>query len=154
MLGVLWWGGFTVLGVWAQFFFPGIDFFAPGLILCFQENRGRLALWLAVAWILILEGSGSLAFGYGLPWYAGLALLYAAGRWIFHAKNVLFMCILGLSLGAWHYLLTLGLAELEDVLVPAGRLLREGAWQAVVFPVEWALLNRFYPERLRDAPAL
>jgi hypothetical protein len=154
MLSLFWWGGFTILGIWAQFFFPGVDFYAPGLILCLQEDRPKLAVWLALAWILILEGGGSLAFGYGILWYAGLVLLYAAGRWIFHARNLLFMCILGLGLGLWHYLLTLGLAELEDVMAPAGRLAWEGLWQAVIFPLEWLLLSRLYPERLRDAPAL
>jgi hypothetical protein len=154
MLEALWWGGFTVLGVWAQYFFPGVDFYAPGLILCLQEGRPRLALWLAVIWILILEGSGSLAFGYGVLWCVGLFLLYAAGRWVFHAKNLLFMCLLGLCMGLWHYLLILGLAELESIDVPMVRLLWDGVWQAVVFPLEWLLLNRFYPERLRNVSAL
>ncbi|EGB15779.1 hypothetical protein DND132_2576 [Pseudodesulfovibrio mercurii] len=148
-LAVLWWGTYTVLGVWAQRTVPGIDFFAPALIVSLQEEDPRHTVLLAVVWILLVEGTGNLPFGYGLAWYGLLAAAFFAGRWLFEARSYLFMGLLGLWLGLLHPTLIYGLSSLSNLEVSMRPILIQGGIQAVVFPAIWFLVDRFFPARLR-----
>jgi hypothetical protein len=141
---VVFWAIFTVSGVWLQSFMPGLDFFAPGLVLCFQEEDTRAVVALAVLWLLLQEGMGSLAFGTGILWYGILAALFFFGHWLFEAKNFVFMIILGVCLGVMHFALTQIMAQLQDWLVSPGRVMMESLLQAVVFPVQWGLIYIIY----------
>lgn len=146
----LWWGAYTLLAVWAQRFVSGVDFLAPGLVFAMQERSNACTIWLAVAWILLQEGMGNLPFGYGLAWYGLLALFYLMGRWLFEARSILFMCLLGLWLGVLHPLLVYFLASLGNLAVPMRTALVEGSVQAVIFPVVWVAVDNFFPKGLRQ----
>jgi len=134
------WIVFTVSGLWLQNFMPGIDLLAPGLVLSLQEEKLRTSILLGVAWLLIQEGTGSLAFGTVLLWYAVLAALFYFGHYLFEAKNFLFMIIIGIALGALHIALMGIMGHLQEWRVIMSRVFMEGGIQAVVFPVEWGLL--------------
>lgn len=149
MYGLVWWTGYTIVGIWLQFFVPGVDFLAPGLVISMQEHGGGRTFWLAALWILLQEGMGSLSFGYGIAWYGALVLMYMAGRWLFESKSVLFMILLGVGLGALHVLLVWAMASLELMSVPMRRVLLEGLAQMAAFPVFWAMADRMFPKRLR-----
>ena len=151
LLAFFWWGAYTVLAVWAQRAWPGIDFFAPGIILSLQEEEtGKRTAILGVVWILIMEGAGSLPFGYGLAWYGLLAAFYFTGRWLFEARSILFMALLGLILGRLHPALIYGLSSLSNLKVVMRPVWIEGAVQAVAFPLIWAAADYFFPKRLRQ----
>lgn len=141
---ILFWSLFTVAGIWLQGAIPGVDFLAPGLVLCLQEEKWTVSAWLGLAWLFIQEGTGSLAFGTGLLWYGALVGLYYFGHWLFEAKNFLFMFILGISLGVLHLVLSHVMAVLQDWTLPADRVLVEGLLQALIFPVEWGLIYLIY----------
>ena len=149
VLAVLWWLVFTLLAVWASRIVPGVDFFGPGLVLCLQEQRGE-TFWLAGLWLLLLEGMGTMSFGYALVWFGAIVLMFHGGRWLFETRSFLFMCLMGAVLGAAHYALSLGMLTLEDMTVPRHRLLMEGLAQALVFPMQWSLMDRWFPDRLRS----
>ena len=149
-LAILWWAAYTVIGVWAQRTLPGIDFFAPGLILSLQEQSGQRSILLALIWILLIEGMGSLPFGYGLAWYGSLAVMFFSGRWLFEARSILFMALIGLGLGALHPALGYGLASLAKLRISMEPLFIEGAMQAVAFPVIWLVADNLFPKRLRQ----
>ena len=149
-LAIFWWAGYTILGIWAQRFVPGVDFLAPGIVLSMQEEAGHRTIWLAVIWILLQEGMGNLPFGYGLAWYGSLALFYIMGRWLFEARSILFMCLLGLGLGLFHPLLMYSLGSLAKMAVPFNAAVVEGVIQACVFPVVWVLADWVFPKRLRQ----
>jgi len=149
-LSLLWWGAYTLIGVWAQRTFPGIDFLAPGIIVSLQEESGQRTAVLAVIWILLMEGTGNLPFGYGLAWYGLLAAAFLAGRWLFEARSYLFMALLGLWAGALHPALVYGVASLANLEVPMRPILIQGAIQAGVFPIIWFLADHFFPARLRQ----
>ncbi len=136
---ILFWTFFTLAGVWLQSMLPGVDFLAPGFILCLQEEKWSVTAWLSLIWLFIQEGTGSMAFGSGLLWYGALAGLYYFGHWLFEAKNFLFMFILGICLGLLHLILTHVMAGLNDWTILGGRVLMECLLQALVFPVEWGL---------------
>jgi hypothetical protein len=148
-LAILWWGVYTVLGIWAQRTVPGIDVFAPALIVSLQEESGQRTSVLLVIWILLIEGTGNLPFGYGLAWYGLLAAAFFAGRWLFEARSYLFMVLLGLWLGLLHPALIFALSSLANLAVPMRPILIQGAIQAVAFPVIWFLVDCFFPARLR-----
>ena len=139
---MLFWLGFTVACIWLQHFIQGVDFLVVGLILLLQEGRWPKTLWLALLWILIQDGGGNLAFGPALLWYAGVAALFHAGRWLFEAENVLFILLLGLSLGVWHLGLVWLMASLQDVVVSGPALLRESLVQALVVLPVWLAAHK------------
>lgn len=137
---ILFWAVFTLTGAWMQSVIPGVDFLAPGFILAMQEEKWTVPVWLGLIWLFIQEGTGSLAFGTGILWYGVLAGLYFVGHWLFEARNFLFMFILGLCLGAMHFLLINVMVVLQDWTIPLHRLLLESALQILIFPVEWGLI--------------
>jgi hypothetical protein len=149
MLAALWWSAFTVAGIWGQNFVPGVDLLAAGLVVSLQEQTRSKTFWLAVAWIVLQEGIGSLAFGYGILWYGALTAMFFLGRWLFEAKSILFIGLIGISLGVLHFAFTLTLASLEDLALPQGRLLAESALQVLTFPACWWAADRLYPARLK-----
>lgn len=147
---VLWWTTYTVLGVWAHRTVPGIDFFAPGIILSLQNQGGRPTILLALVWILLIEGMGSLPFGYGLAWYGSLSAMYFVGRRLFEARSILFMGLIGLGLGVAHPVLTWGLSSLANLRVSLEPLVMQGCMQAVSFPLIWLLAGNLFPTRLKQ----
>lgn len=149
LLAVLWWSAYTVIGVWVHRTVPGIDFFAPGLILSLQEQSVRRTTALALVWMLLVEGMGSLPFGYGLAWYGLLAAMYFTGRWLFEARSILFMALIGAGLGVLHPVLIWGLSSLAYLKVGLEPLLIEGAMQVVAFPVIWLVAANLFPQRLK-----
>lgn len=148
-----WWLCFTVLAVWGQYFFHGVDLLVAGLILSLQEEDAKQTLWLLAAWMLIQEGAGSLAFGHAILWYGAVLALFFLGRWLFEAENVLFILLLGLALGAWRYLLVQLMANLNDYAILDARLLRESLLQGLVIPPSWYLARRMR-QRTRSAARL
>lgn len=150
LLAIFWWGGYTIFAIWAQKIVPGVDFLAPGLILSMQEKGGHRTLALAVVWMLLQEGMGNLPFGYGVAWYGMLAMFYVVGRWLFEARSFLFMCMIGVGLGALHPILAYSLAELANMVVPVKAAAVEGVIQAAAFPVVWLFIDYFFPRSLRQ----
>ena len=149
-LAIIWWTIYTVLGIWAHRTIPGIDFFAPGVIISLHEQGGHRTVLLTMVWILLIEGMGSLPFGYGLAWYGLLTVMYFMGQWLFEARSILFMGLIGLGLGVLHPVLIYGLSSLANLRIPLQPLIMEGVMQAAAFPVIWLIADNLFPKRLRQ----
>lgn len=93
---------------------------------------------------------GNLPFGYGVAWYGLLAVFYIVGRWLFEARSILFMCLLGVGLGVLHPLLMYSLGSLANLKMPFQIAIMEGIVQAATFPVIWMLADRLFPKGLRQ----
>ncbi len=145
----LFWIGFVLIGIWAQRFLPGVDFFAPALVVCLQQRRVSATVWLAGLFIVLQEGVGSLAFGSLILWYAGLLVVYLVGRWLFESRNFLFIFIIGAFLGVWRFVLVRMMASLQDMVPDQGRLAAECTLQAVLFTLEWGVLFALYKRNVR-----
>lgn len=150
LTSIFWWAGYTILSVWLQRFVPGVDFLAPGIIICMQEQGGWRTLWLAIVWILLMEGMGNLPFGYGIAWYGLLVIFYFVGRWLFEARSFLFMCLLGIGLGGLHPVLSYSLARLASMSVNWDMVVMEGVVQAVTFPIVWLVVDYLLPRSMRQ----
>jgi len=148
---MVFWLIYTALGIWAQRLIPGVDIFAPALVVCLQLRRVTQFFWLALAWIILQEGMGNLPFGNLLLWYGGLVLFFVVGRWLFESRNLIFVFIIGIFMGSWHYLLTQLMADLQNLEVLRGQLLVESFYQAVLFPLVWAVTFNIYKRRVPDA---
>ncbi len=149
MLGIFWWGSFTVVGVWAQYFFPGIDFLAPGILVSLQEERPGVTVWLVLFWILLQEGMGSLFFGSAILLYGTLILAYHIGRNLFDSRSLTLVCFLGGVLGVCHFLFILMILRLENMIFPLERIFLESVAQAVLLPLVWYVAHWFFPQRLK-----
>lgn len=150
MTQAVWWLFYTLAAVWAQSFFPGVDFLAPGLIVCLQKDTKAKAFWLGLCWVIIQEGASSLSFGYALAQYAVLLACYAVGRWLFEGRNFVFICLLGVLLAAAHYTLTVTLARFQEYLFDPNPVLVEAGWQALFFPLAWLAASELYPRPPQD----
>ncbi|BBD09667.1 hypothetical protein [Desulfovibrio ferrophilus] len=151
---VVFWLIFTVIGVWAQRLLPGVDFFAPALVVCLQQRRITQFVWLTLAWIILQEGMGNLPFGNLLLWYSGLVLIFVVGRWLFESRNLIFVFIIGIFMGSWHFLLTQIMTNLQVLEVNRAQLLLEGVHQAVIFPLAWAITYNVYKRMVPDVGPL
>ncbi len=146
---ILWWFGFTVIALWGQTALPGVDLLVAGLIVSLQEGRLRQSAVLGCCFLLINEGAGSLAFGAGLAWYMAAAALFVVGRWLFEQRNILFIALIGVSLGLWRYALLAILATLQEYRFDRETALWECVMQALAFPVAWAITSALRPRQKR-----
>ena len=147
---VLFWFAYTVAGVWLQYLLPGADVFAPALVVCLQERRLRQFAWLLPCWIILMEGSGNMPFGSMILRYAGLVTVFVAGRWLFESRNVVFVFIIGIVMGGWHFLLSQIMAGLQGLEVGERLLMVESVQQAVLFPLAWALAYNLFKSKVPD----
>jgi len=144
MRSPLFWLLFTVAAVWGQFLVPGTDFLAAGLVVSMQEQGRTRTLWLALFWILLQEGMGSLAFGTVPLLYGVLFLGFHFGRWLFEPRNFLFICLIGVFSGISQAWLGLTMATLQGVVADRNEVITAAAVQVTLLPMEWALLSKLY----------
>ncbi len=149
MFSFLWWTAFTVVGIWAQKVLPGVDFLAPGLLLCIQMERKTLLIWLILFWSLIQEGIGGLPFGYSLLWYSSIFALYRCGAMFFDVQSLMFALLCGAGLGLLHPFIIGVMTMLADMNWAPDRYIYEGILQFAIFPLEWLFIKYIYPERLK-----
>lgn len=149
MLAALWWFVFTICGIWGQALAPGVDFFAPGMAISLRWQRPAVTVVLAVVWMAIQEGAGGLAFGYGILWYFTLFSLLTLGRWLLDPDSFQFQALIGLALGAAHFLLLYLMAVLELRAFPLKRVLLECLLQMALYPALWYTASNLFPERLK-----
>ncbi|CCO23335.1 hypothetical protein [Maridesulfovibrio hydrothermalis] len=149
MHSILWWAGFTFVAIWAQKILPGVDFMAPGLLLCIQLEKKSHVFWLILIWSLIQDGVGGLPFGYSIIWYSSILILYRCGAMFFDVQSMMFALLCAAGLGLLHPLLTGIMSMLADMVWVSDRYIFEGILQALIFPAEWLLLKYLYPVRFR-----
>lgn len=139
----------TLAAIWGQYFLTGVDLLAPAFLVSLQEERPAVNFWLCLAWILLQEGMGSLAFGAGVLFYVSMALLFWVGRWMFEAKNFLFVCLLGVFSGLLHGSIALVMGILQDAAIPPSWMISTSLWQTLCFIVGWVVVSRLYAMQVK-----
>ncbi len=140
----LFWPLFVILAVWLQLLFPGMDFFAAGIILCLQREGVGKAAPLILVCILIQEGAGPLAFGTSVLRYGALIGFYLLGRNLFEVHSPAFILLLGLVFSVVHFFSLKTMAGLQVWSISDPRVLFESALLFIIFLVEWLLLSKAY----------
>ncbi len=97
---IIFWSAFTIIGIWGQFLMPGVDFLTTGLVVLLQLGYLSSAFWFGLLWMLIQEGTGTLAFGAVMLYYAGLVLAFYFGAAFFEVRNLLFSAVFFMVLAA------------------------------------------------------
>lgn len=148
MGATLFWLIFGALGIWVQYLVPGLDALAPGLVVSLQREHWSRTFWLAVAFLLVQEGSGSLAFGGAILLYGLLFAGFVLGCRLFETANPLFMLILGLWYGLVLLLGQYILAGLQDVILPLRPQLALFATQSLYFISAWFVTQHLYARKV------
>lgn len=136
-----WWLAYACIAIVLQSRVPGLDFLLPGFILAIQERNGVQFAWVAVFFLLLQEGMGSMAFGGTLLWYGLAVLLFYLGYSLFEVESFLFIFLLSGCLGATHYVVFSIMAGLQDIPVHPQRLMDESVFQALLTPFLWRLAH-------------
>ncbi len=148
----VWWIGYSLLAIWAQEWFQGIDFFSPGLIVFLQAERWKGSLWSAIVWGIIQEGAGSLSFGSVLLFDAGLVVMFMTGKWLLEPENPVFVMVLAVFLVVWREMVVVGLASLQGLVV-SWTPFPFMALQFIAYVLTWAFIYPLFSKvvvRARD----
>jgi hypothetical protein len=93
----------------------GLDFLAPGLLICLQSGQWWTAVWTAALWVLVQEGVGNLAFGVVIFFYAGMFVFFVLSRWLLEPENPLFIFFFSLLLAIWSWLALSGAVSFQEL---------------------------------------
>ncbi|WP_291321116.1 hypothetical protein [Desulfonatronospira sp.] len=149
---IAFWAAFTILGIWGQYFMPGMDFFSPGLVVLVQSGYYSTALWMGLLWMLLLEGSGNLAFGTVILYYSGLLAAYFSASAFFEAKNLLFMAILYLFLSVLKKVLIQVMAGMQGLGQSVDFALEPVLVQFVLYFLLWCITFYVFHKCLMHEP--
>ena len=111
----IWWASYFVISVWAQELSGGLDFLAPGLLICLQSGQWWTAAWMTLLWVLVQEGIGNLVFGVVILFYAGLFAFYLLSRWLLEPENPLFILLFSLLLACWSWVVLNGAITFQEL---------------------------------------
>ncbi len=112
---LVWWACYLVTALWAQEMSGGLDFLAPGLLICLQSGQWWAAAWTAALWVLVQEGIGNLAFGVVIFFYAGMVMFFLLSRWLLEPENPLFIFFFSLLLAVWSWLALSGAVSFQEL---------------------------------------
>lgn len=146
---IFWWLAFIATAIAIQALAPGLDVLAAGLIILLQERDYKAMLWLLPLFVLIQEGMGTRPFGAVLVWYGATVGIFLIGRWLFEARNFLFVFLLSASLGAVYYLLAWLMDPLQDIAFNVEDTMDKALVQAIFLPFAWRVLvalRKPYPQ--------
>ena len=137
----IFWPVYTIACIWFQSFLPGLDCFAPALIVCLHLKHYRTVFWLGLIWLLINEGVGSFAFGASLVWYVGLILFFFAVQVFFSSRHIYFVFVVALFAGIWQFFVYFSMVNLQELVVQKETLLANSVLTVTLFPVVWLVIQ-------------
>ncbi len=141
MSQAIFWPLYTIACIWLHSLVPGLDCFAPALIVCLHLKRYQSVFWLGLIWLLINEGVGSIAFGASLVWDAGLVLFFFAVQVFFSSRHVYFLFVLAVFAAGWHYVVFFSMLNLQELQVHKEALIMNSLLTACAFPLAWIVIQ-------------
>lgn len=135
------------VSICAQSLAPGLDVLVVGLIILLQEKDYRAMLWLLPLFCLLQEGIGTRPFGSALVWYASVIMLFNTGRWLFEARNFLFIFLLSACLGGVYFGISWLMAPLQNLEFNVADAIDKSLVQAIFMPFAWRMISAIRPAR-------
>lgn len=148
-----WWLLYAAAAIALQSLMTGMDFLLPGLLLALQQRRLARSLCLAMFFLVLQEGMGSMSFGSTFLLYTLAFLCFYAACSLFEGKSVLFIILLGALLAAAHYVTFSLVASLQDIPWQAATLREECLWQAFFTPFVWWAASALYRITIHESRA-
>lgn len=142
---IAWWLCFIFVGVCAQTLAPGLDILVVGLIILLQEEDYASMCWLAPLFCLLQEGMGTRPFGTAIIWYGAVIAIFLLGRWLFEARNFIFVFLLSASLGCAYFFVAWLAAPLQNMAFNLPDTLDKALTQAIFMPFAWRMLLALRP---------
>lgn len=143
---VFWWVTYLFGAVWMQEISGGRDFFSPGVLICLQMRQWSDAVALAMLYIFLHEGVGTLTFGSSLFFYIGIFVLFFTLNWWLDPQSFLFMFCFSLCLAGWLYIVLVGAISFQELVVQMpdfdSGILSQGAIYMLTWIVALALYRR------------
>jgi len=150
MKAIIWWLLYTIFGIWLQRFIPGLDCFAPALAGCFYLGLTTTTFWLALIWILVQEGIGSLAFGSTLLFYTGITIFFFWSKIIFAKNSPLFFIGASVFTAGFYFLVMNIMTNLQELNVPMHILLQNSILILIFFPILMSIVILSYSQWIID----
>lgn len=146
MKAVIWWLIYTIFGIWLQRFIPGLDCFAPALAGCLYLGLTTTTFWLALFWILIQEGIGSLAFGSTLLFYGGITVFFFWSKIIFTKNSPLFFIGASIFTSGFYLLVMYVMSNLQELDIPINIFLQNALLILIFFPILLSIVILSYSQ--------
>lgn len=147
---ITWWLCFVYAAICIQTLSPGLDVLVVGLIILLQEEDYKGIIWLLPLFCLIQEGIGTRPFGAALIWYSVAVAFFLVGKWLFEAKNFLFIFLLSISLGCAYFIIAWLMAPLQNIPFNLEDTLDKSLVQAIFIPFAWKALVAIRPSNKED----
>ncbi len=110
----------TLVAVWVQALLPGMGALVPGFVLLLQYSRFHPLIWTVLAWTLLQEGAGSLAFGGMFLVCAGIWAVFLAGNNLFEKDNIFFVGGVLFFAVLWKEVVLWIMTGLQDISLSCG----------------------------------
>jgi hypothetical protein len=143
---------FTVAAVWGQYFFPTRDLLTPGLVVMLQLGPLKPAIWAGLAWMLIQEGTGGLAFGSMILFYLGLGGFFYIGRFFLEVNNVLFTILVFLFLSFFQMMTVSIMASLQGLRLSGFFTFEDFMTQAGIYFLVWLVTYNLFKKHFVHEP--
>lgn len=134
------WFGYTICGVWIQTILPGVDCFAPALIVCLQRKTYIQAIFWGIIWVIIQEGTSGIAFGTSVLWYLGLTMFFLLIRNYLIPMSVFFLISFSLITGCWHWIVIYVSSSLQNLQIDLQHLFTVSLQMCILFPLLWIII--------------
>ena len=144
---------FTVFAIWAQYIFPSMDFFSPGLVVMLQFGLFKPALWAGLVWMFIQEGTGGLAFGTMILFYLGFVIFFSIGGIFLEVGNILFTMLLFLFLTIFQALVVSVMASLQGLVLSGQYSIKGFLIQAGMYFLVWFITYNLFRKYYINEPA-
>ena len=138
------WAVFIIASIWAESLLPGVDLYAPALLVLLHMRRYTEALWLTPLGIILNEGAGSLAFGMSILWLGGLILLFSLLCLYLASSSLAFVLTLSVLAGVWQFAVAVFMTSLQELTVARQDLLVQARLTSLFFPFLWTGMHAFF----------
>ncbi len=144
MKQILWWTLVTIFGIIIEGCIKGIGPFLPALLLCLQIGNIATTTFLAIFWMTIQEGGGSLPFGTLLLWYLGVTFVFFWMKNYLASSGIIFVVIISICSSLWYLLSIYTITGLEEITINQGLIFHNAIKQLIVFPLLWKIYSYLY----------
>ncbi|MCA1743388.1 MAG: hypothetical protein ABR542_00320 [Desulfonatronovibrio sp.] len=143
---------YTLICIWAQYFLPSMDFFVPVLVVMLQLGFFQAAAWAGLFWMFIHEGTGGLAFGTVILFYAGLLIIFFLGGVFFEISNILFTMFLMLFAAVYKNWIISVMATLQGLYLPSQFSMINILLQAGIYIAAWLITFTLFKKHFLNEP--
>lgn len=117
-----------------------------------QLGSLKPAIWAGLAWMLIQEGTGGLAFGSMILFYIGLGTFFYIGRFFLEVNNILFTILIFLFLSFFQMMTVSIMASLQGLRLSGFFTIEGFLTQAGIYFLVWLVTYNLFKKYFVHEP--